>query len=376
MTHILAYTDQISSAPGGSIQVKVSCDGLDHYDARLIRVIQGDVNPSGPGYREEVVDLEFGGPFSGRFQPIHAGSYGIAEGAPPLNMGKSFSMQALIWPTLPGHGPQTILSYEDPDSSAGFRLYLDTAGTLAFQVTDSQGDSDSISTGSTLFAQRWYLASGEFDVKSRTLTVIQVPLVSTPNVHDRAKDSKDVTIGTFEAKPDAVIMIAAKSGSVHPAVEHFNGRIEAPKLFARLLDDYEKVNPGTAKSRDLIAAWDFSVDISTDRISDVSDNQLDGRLVNLPARGVTGHLWNGDEHCWTNNFDHYAAIHFHDDDLYDCEWETDIEVKLPDNLKSGVYAVHLQSGSEEYYTPFAVRPPRGTRSAPVAFILPTASYMA
>ncbi|MYI89537.1 MAG: large subunit of N,N-dimethylformamidase [Gammaproteobacteria bacterium] len=376
MTRILAYTNQISSAPGGSIQVKVSCDGLDHYDARLIRVIQGDVNPSGPGYREEVVDLEFGGPFSGRFQPIHAGSYGIAEGAPPLNMGKSFSMQALIWPTLPGHGPQTILSYEDPDSSAGFRLYLDTAGTLAFQVTDSQGDSDSISTGSTLFAQRWYLASGEFDVKSRTLTVIQVPLVSTPNVHDRAKDSKDVTIGTFEAKPDAVIMIAAKSGSVHPAVEHFNGRIEAPKLFARLLDDYEKVNPGTAKSRDLIAAWDFSVDISTDRISDVSDNQLDGRLVNLPARGVTGHLWNGDEHCWKKNFDHYAAIHFHDDDLYDCEWETDIEVKLPDNLKSGVYAVHLQSGSEEYYTPFAVRPPRGTRSAPVAFILPTASYMA
>ena len=98
-----------------------------------------------------------------------------------------------------------------------------------------------------LFAQRWYLASGEFDVDSRTLTVIQVPLISTPKVQDRLKDSKPVTIDTFGAGPDAVIMIAARTGSERPAVEHFNGRIEAPKLFARLLDENEKVNPGTAK---------------------------------------------------------------------------------------------------------------------------------
>ena len=76
------------------------------------------------------------------------------------------------------------------------------------------------------------------------------------------------------------------------------------------------------------------------------------------------------------NPEHYAAIHFHDDDLYDCAWESDFEVRLPDNISSGVYAIHLHSGSEEYYIPFSVPPPRGTKTAPVAFILPTASYMA
>ena len=127
---------------------------------------------------------------------------------------------------------------------------------------------------------------------------------------------------------------------------------------------------------DLVAAWDFSVGISTEQITDKSGNQLHGYLVNLPTRGVCGHAWDGSEHCWHKKPEHYAAIHFHNDDLYDCAWESDFEVRLPDNISSGVYAIHLHSGSEEYYIPFSVRPPRGTKTAPVAFILPTASYMA
>ena len=49
MSKILGYADRISAAPGESIKVMVSCEGLDHYDAQLIRVIQGDINPEGPG---------------------------------------------------------------------------------------------------------------------------------------------------------------------------------------------------------------------------------------------------------------------------------------------------------------------------------------
>jgi hypothetical protein len=34
---------------------------------------------------------------------------------------------------------------------------------------------------------------------------------------------------------------------------------------------------------------------------------------------------------------HYAAIHFHEDDLYDCGWETDFEATISDAMASGVY---------------------------------------
>lgn len=126
----------------------------------------------------------------------------------------------------------------------------------------------------------------------------------------------------------------------------------------------------------LIASWDFSVDIDTEDISDTSGSQLHGKLVNLPTRGVAGHAWNGEEHNWKNKPEHYAAIHFHEDDHYDCGWKTDFEITIPEDLSSGVYAIHLFTENEEYYVPFAVRPPRGKRTAEVAFILPTASYMA
>ncbi|NND00980.1 MAG: N,N-dimethylformamidase, partial [Gammaproteobacteria bacterium] len=131
-----------------------------------------------------------------------------------------------------------------------------------------------------------------------------------------------------------------------------------------------------AEANNVIADWDFSVGIQTDKVTDISSNALHGRLVNLPTRGVAGHRWNGEEHCWKNKPEHYAAIHFHDDDLYDCSWETDFEITLPSDIASAVYAIRLYSEDEEYYVTFAVRPPAGVATAPVAFILPTASYMA
>jgi N,N-dimethylformamidase len=63
MLRIVGYTDRMSVAPGESIKVMVSCDGLETYDVELVRVIQGDINPDGPGYREEPISLDLGGPF-------------------------------------------------------------------------------------------------------------------------------------------------------------------------------------------------------------------------------------------------------------------------------------------------------------------------
>jgi len=376
MSRILGYTDRISASPGESIQVKVSCDGVQQYDADLVRVIHGDINPSGPGYREEVIELDLGGPFDGRFQPINAGSYAVIDSAPPCNTQTSFGMQALIWPTLPGSGPQTILSQENQESRTGFRLFIDAEGVVGFEIEINGIKNAQVSTGATLIAQRWYLLSADYDADNGTIAVSQHPLKPYPNVGDAGGTSKNVANAMVAAKIDAPITIAARAGIGSTAREHFNGRIEAPRIYSRVLKPIERTSLAILHCERLIAAWDFSVGISGEKITDTSDNQLHGRLVNLPTRGVAGHAWNGDEHCWRNKPEDYAAIHFHDDDLYDCAWKSDFEIELPDGIGSGVYAVHLHSEDEEYYIPFSVRPPRGRKTAKVAFILPTASYMA
>ena len=67
---------------------------------------------------------------------------------------------------------------------------------------------------------------------------------------------------------------------------------------------------------------------------------------------------------------------FHDDDLYDCEWDTGFRFDIPDDLASGLYCAELCQGKHSDSVPFVVRPPRGTARAALALILPTASYWA
>ena len=72
----------------------------------------------------------------------------------------------------------------------------------------------------------------------------------------------------------------------------------------------------------------------------------------------------------------YGAIHFHDDHLDDAEWEVGFKLKVPENLRSGVYAARLKSNDAEDYIPFFVRPPIKTSTAPILFLVPTNSYLA
>ena len=54
---IHGYSDRLSVAPGETIEFKVSCEEAAPYRADLVRMIHGDTNPAGPGFREEEVGL-------------------------------------------------------------------------------------------------------------------------------------------------------------------------------------------------------------------------------------------------------------------------------------------------------------------------------
>ena len=51
---------------------------------------------------------------------------------------------------------------------------------------------------------------------------------------------------------------------------------------------------------------------------------------------MKGILWNGEEFNWKNKPQHYSAIHFHDDDIYNANWKKTFEWTIPKNIRSGV----------------------------------------
>ena len=79
----------------------------------------------------------------------------------------------------------------------------------------------------------------------------------------------------------------------------------------------------------------------SDEAVDIGPNKLNGLIINLPTRALKGSAWDGSHFDWTKKPEHYGAIHFHDDDLYDCCWETDFSFTVPKNFHSGVYAAKL-----------------------------------
>ena len=68
------YADPISTAPGHAVDLMVSTDARE-FSLEVVRLLHGDPNPAGPGYQDEATDWVAPGPYPGRVQAIHPGSY-------------------------------------------------------------------------------------------------------------------------------------------------------------------------------------------------------------------------------------------------------------------------------------------------------------
>ena len=101
---IHGYADRLSVAPGETIEFKVSCDEPGSYRADVVRLVHGDTNPAGPGFKEEEIASAINGSYEGRHQPIRSGSHVIVDdprGA--LALTGAFTLHAFV---LPDHARQ------------------------------------------------------------------------------------------------------------------------------------------------------------------------------------------------------------------------------------------------------------------------------
>ena len=358
MIPLIGYSDRLSVAPGERIEFKVSSALDKPYEAGLVRIRCGDPNPDGPGIKEQSLDADFTGSYPSRFQPVFRGSYARVGDHPSLAIDGSFTLSARIWPSLPGSSAQGLIAKWDDKTAAGFALLVDERGTV-LRLGDGKGQPVEIPVGKPLRARVWYQVWASWDVATQVVSVGQRPLVAAHGIEDEGVIHQTVAIDpVLESRQPLYLAALGRE----PVGGHYNGKLEDPLL------QNVVTTPGArerladlAGVEGLVAGFDFSRGISTQLVHDTGPLALVGELVNVPARAMTGSNWISDEACWRHAPERYGAIYFHDDDLHDCGWETDFGFTIPDDLRSGVYAVKLQCETSKktfrfLYVPSAALP--------------------
>lgn len=375
---LLGYADRMSVAPGERIAFKLSVEGAERYRATVVRLVAGDRHPQGRGLVEVPVATAVDGEYPARVQPVQAGSYGVVENPGPLTALESFTLQAWIWPTAPGRGEQVLMGAWSHAEARGFALLLDQAGAVALRL-GGEGRAALITTGLSLLEREWALVGCAYDGSSGRVSLWQTPRRRYPIVDAQARTSAATEVRPQAEGLDFLIAACAASGAreTRATAAHYNGKLEAPRVLGRAIEAEEAESLALdPPASGVVAAWDFSRDIPTTRFRDRSPQRLDGRFVNLPARAMKGVRWTGEVFDWTRAPEQYGAVHFHDDDLYDCGWRTDFELEVPEHLTSGIYAARIEAAGEVEHVPFIVRPPRGRAHAQAVALMPTASYLA
>ncbi len=387
MLKIVGYPDRYSVAPGETIAFKISQEEGDHFDARIVRVFNGDSNPEGPGLRFEHVPTAADGRHAGFAQSIDAGSYMVAASVPPLAR-TAFTFSAFVWPTLPNREDQTLAGQWDPAAEAGWRVIV-AGGRTGIVVGDGSGRMATAFADGIMVPRRWYQLTVSIDPASGAVAIEQTPLVAYAKTGDAGQFAGALDV--LPAAIDAPFLLAGTRERDGTVGRHFDGKIDSPVLLEgshkgtahlRLLEPHVPLPLAAA----VVARWDFSRAIDTVDAVDVGPAGHHGRFEQLPTRGMKGWNWTGEEQSWTRKPEHYGAVHFHHDDVYDAAWETSVEVRIPDDMPSGPYALHAVAGpsdeqaTREAYIAFFVRPPRDraarTNRPKVLMLAPTMSYLA
>ena len=401
---LLGYTDPLVVHPGDEVRVMVSSE-FDSYESQVVRLIHGDTSPESPGFKAEAVATSADGTHPGRIQDTLAGSYVEVPDAPDIS--GSFTVAAWIWPTVPEEGVQTIVSHRGRSTgySLGFGVQrgmptgpdVDSAGcTLPPPGTDDgltlRVGRANFSLGTWPTAKRWHFVAGSWDAATGEARLLQ-------RIHERGAEPSLVALTDLGSaddgwadpvpgEPGTPLLLGAGSridGTEVGAFHCFNGKIERPCLFNRALsvEELEALADGADPlAVDGVAAvWDFAAtDASGVDIADVGGSGHDGTVVNYAMRGLTGHNWDATAFTREEAPEQYGAIHFHDDDFDDSRWEEDFAFTVPEDARSGYYAVHLQAsdeaGGEEDHIPFFVTPAPGAPRARAAYLAPTCSYLA
>ena len=161
MLPIVAYTDKLTVAPGEALTVMASSFGARTYHADLRRIIQGDTNPEGPGYKDEAIALDLGGERHAVAKAFKPGSAVIIPGHEALKGLGSFTLAAVIQPTLTTGKERLVIALP------GFAsLGIDAGGHLVGRLGQAE-----VRSAAPLTVWQWQIVSLAYDAASRELVL-------------------------------------------------------------------------------------------------------------------------------------------------------------------------------------------------------------
>lgn len=404
MMRLTGYADKFSVHPGSPIKFYVNCDGPKKYKAEIVKMINGDTNPRGPGFIEKPVAAAVNGEYDGRKQVIHSGSYAYVVDKPALRV-SSFTLQCWVWPTTPKthpkywkHGAQGLLTKWSP-ADGGYGLFINEDGCAELRI-----NGEKITTGAPLRDHAWHFLAATYDAASGEAILYHEPQIVyalDPEIAPVKKIVKDkpkaseipLVIAAYVGNRSGGVLANSSLPKGMTISGHYNGKIDSPRVCNRALsrleietmklgaqtagDERRGSGPTPKLSECLVASWDFGAGINSITAFDKGPYLHHASIVNCPTRAMTGYNWSGHNFDWKHAPDEYGAIHFHDDDVDDARWDEDFVWDVPDDCKSACYAAKLTtSEGDEDYIPFFVVPEVGKETAKIAVMMPTISYMA
>lgn len=421
---LAGYTDRLSARPGDTVNFclsttlgKSAAENKEvNVRARLTSSISADPNPKGPGIIERDASQYFAERTIGiRHQPIPRGSYAECKSTLDLKGYNGLTkIKVRIWfcPSLivsaGSKNPfqiQNVWCWGGRSWGGQFRLDLKPMGTLRLVYGSSkrlESDDNIVCTAQKRLKQnRWYRITS-------TLVLSQADRNSSCHLRIRERDelSRDAYRCSSTLSRRTLYAEAMKGPFQLASGGTLNGRLEDPTIKIETKDKGEVV----------FAAWDTSRYLST--VDDLSSERIDywtipcsdGILLDSgnteidktynvpmaaqsaslvlhhhPTRGVKGRRWDASEFCWTKSPEHYGAIHFHDDDVYDFKWESSMKWEVPPDLPSGIYIMRftaeLASPKHEEALPIFICAPKIPRSLSttkrnkLALLIPTFTYV-
>lgn len=347
---LAGYFDRISVRPGERIALKASAEAAGKVAAQVVRIGFADKNPDGPGM--SIQDFAGIAPqsFAGRKQTVALGSWGHAPAAGLFDT-PILRLQLRYQPWLVRDAGAVIVAMGGQSQSA-WALISTTTG-FALEV----GGQEIATLALRPRRKKWYEIAVEFDLRKGQIAL---------NVASLDGQQRSETSGKAALQlPDAPMIYFAAEPSAKGMRRHVNGRIEDVTFRSE------------SAAGPVRAFWDFSLAMQGLGIIDTGPLGLHGQLVNLPTRAVQGSLWDGSAQAFQHAPRQYAAIHFHEDDIYDCQWETNLELEIPSDMPSGVYGLRLTQGPAEDIVPFFVIAPKGApRASKICYLASTFTYQA
>ncbi|MBX9606997.1 MAG: hypothetical protein K2Y51_12295 [Gammaproteobacteria bacterium] len=385
--HIRGYCDRPNPHPGERLDFFVSSPVSGACQTRVLRLLHGDRNPAGPGYKvEEVAGLASGeievGP---QFTQLGA-HVRVADPGAALAGATGLSLHLHLWPTLP-HKRQGVIARWCERTRRGWALIIED-GVLVFLCGDGTRVARLAATR-PLWPETWVSVAVTLGADGHASLSQVVTLNSVNSRFGRMVDidgdcavSGDLLVPATQAMPLVMAGLGERVDTATRVTALFNGKLDGPSFWNRALDADEitRLHAGAAVPGAL-AAWDFAAGISregiaSDEARDISGNGFHGLCVNQPDRAMTGWNWDGTEEHFVHCPAQYGALWFHEDSLDDCRWQRSLTLDLPADLPSGAYALELRQGEACDRVPFFVVPRADGPRARIALVLPTFSYLA